>query len=56
MSNGIVYHNQLLTTLVTKWSPFGHRVLGHRFLKDIAHAQKLIIYALLKGRLLGKDE
>jgi len=42
--------------LVTKWSPFGHRVLGHRLSKDRAHAQKLIIHALLKGKAFGKDK
>ncbi|AOY45052.1 hypothetical protein AOT82_2673 [Psychrobacter sp. AntiMn-1] len=37
-----------LITLVTKWSPFGHRVLGHRFSEDRAHAKKLVIHTLSK--------
>jgi hypothetical protein len=38
------------------WSPFGHRAVGHLLSKDRAHAQKLIIHALLKSRPFGKDE
>jgi len=51
MSNGIVYHNQLLITLVTKWSPFGHWALGHRFSQASLSIDKLIFDAIGESQL-----
>ena len=51
MSNGISYHNQLLTILVTEWSPFGHQAVGHRFSYTSFSADRLLPNELRESKL-----